>query len=184
MRATVCSAQSRHPKILFPKGGSARCGNRMDAMIQEDAVQMLLRLGMTVSCAESCTGGLVAKRITDVPGASGVFPGGVVSYANRVKSGLLGVSEELLQTDGAVSESCAALMSKGVRSLMQTDIGLSTTGYAGPSGDPAGLVYVAYSDELHTVVRRLLLEGDRSSVRSQAADAVLSLMMEELKWRL
>lgn len=156
----------------------------MNAMIQEDAVHMLLRLGMTVSCAESCTGGLVAKRITDVPGSSGVFPGGVVSYANRVKSGLLGIPDEMLRTEGAVSESCAALMSKGIRSLMHTDIGLGTTGYAGPDGDPVGLVYIAYSDELHTVVRRLLLEGDRRCIRAQTADAVLSLMMEELKWRL
>ena len=168
---------------VFRKGSFRAAEALVAIMIQEDAVKLLQQLGMTVSCAESCTGGLVAKRITDVPGASEVFPGGVVSYSNRVKSGLLGVSEELLKTTGAVSESCAALMSKGVRALMGTDIGISTTGYAGPDGEEVGLVYIAYSDDLHTVVRRLQLEGNRKHIRSQAANAALSLMMEELKWR-
>lgn len=124
--------------------------------LEELVVQELTEKGMTLATAESCTGGLLAKRITDVSGASGVFETGVVSYANSVKEKLLGVPCEILSTHGAVSEECAKAMAEGVRRLAGSSIGVGITGIAGPGGGteekPVGLVYIALSDGEHTWV--------------------------------
>lgn len=139
----------------------------------------------TFAAAESCTGGLIAKRITDIPGASEVFPGGVVSYTNGVKARLLGVSEKTLAEAGAVSAATAREMAEGVRRAAGADIGVSVTGLAGPSGDdrgnPVGTVFLALADERGTVVRHFLYEGgDRESIRTRAADDAFSLLAERL----
>ena len=109
-------------------------------------VEILKERGLTISTAESCTGGLVAKTFTDVSGVSSVFWGGVVSYDNSVKENVLGVKRETLDSYGAVSYQTAKEMAQGVRDLCKTDIGISTTGIAGPTGGtpekPVGTVYI------------------------------------------
>ena len=137
--------------------------------------------GMTLGTAESCTGGLIAKRMTDLPGSSSVFKGGVVSYCNEIKHSLLGVPQELLDQYGAVSESVARAMAEGARNALNCDLAVSTTGVAGPgsdaNGNPAGLVYVALAGPNGTEVRRFHLSGaSRSRVRTTAAHHAFDLI--------
>jgi PncC family amidohydrolase len=112
-------------------------------------VRLLQERSLTLAVAESCTGGLIGHLLTDVPGSSRVFPGGVVAYGNRPKQDLLGVPAELLRTHGAVSGEAALAMAEGVRRSMQTDLGVGVTGIAGPTGGsaekPIGTVYIAYA---------------------------------------
>ena len=112
----------------------------------ERVVQELHLRGMTLATAESCTGGLIAKLITDVPGSSAVLVGGVVSYTNAVKMQVLGVDPSVIERDTEVSTACARSMAEGARALMKTDLAVSATGYAGPGGgtarDPVGTVYL------------------------------------------
>ena len=134
--------------------------------------------------AESCTGGLIAKRLTDVPGASAAFLGGVVSYTNAVKAGVLGVPRELLEQYGAVSEPVARAMAEGVRRLTGSDLAVSVTGLAGPDGDdrgnPVGTVYLGLSLPGETLVRRLALGGDRPRIRLLAASNALDMIRRHL----
>ena len=147
---------------------------------EEHAVQTLKARRLTVSTAESCTGGLIAKRITDVPGASAVFPGSVVSYTNGVKENALGVPGEILAQFGAVSEPVAWAMAEGIRRMMKSDLALSVTGLAGPDGDdrgnPVGTVYIGLAAPDGTEVTLLHLRGSRESIRQQAADYALALL--------
>ena len=112
-------------------------------------VRALQERGYTLAVAESCTGGLIGHLITDVPGSSRVFPGGVVAYGNRPKRDLLGIPVELMQAHGAVSAETALAMAQGVRRAMQTDVGVGVTGVAGPTGGsaekPIGTVFIAYA---------------------------------------
>ena len=129
-------------------------------------------------------GGLVAARLTDCPGASAVFRGAVVAYANAVKQALLGVDAALLATEGAVSAPCAAAMAEGVRARLGSDWGVATTGIAGPGGatpaKPVGLVFIAVAGSNGTVVERNQFDGDRAAVRQQATARVLVLLTERL----
>lgn len=151
---------------------------------EQHAVEALKTRGLTVSAAESCTGGLIAKRITDVAGASAVFPGGVVSYTNGVKHRVLEVPQTLLDSCGAVSEPVARSMAEGVRRLTGSDLALSVTGLAGPDGDdrgnPVGTVYIGLSGPDGTEVTHLMLRGNRESIRQQAADYALALLNRHL----
>lgn len=134
--------------------------------------------GWTVGVAESLTGGLVTAALVSVPGASRVLRGGVVAYATDLKAALLGVDEDLLAERGAVDEAVAAQMAAGVRSATGADVGLATTGVAGPDpqdGNLPGAVFVAVSTPLASEVHRLDLEGDRSQVIAEAARGVLEL---------
>ncbi len=146
---------------------------------------LLRAAGLTVAVAESCTGGLLAKRFTDVPGSSDHFLGGVVSYDNRVKTALLGVPTELLSAKGAVSEEVAAAMVEGVCRATGSDCALSTTGIAGPDGGtdekPAGLVYVGSMVKGLTQVERFRLFGSRDQVRERAAFSALDLLRRRLQ---
>ena len=141
----------------------------------ETAVLNLLKeKGVTLGTAESCTGGLIAKRMTDVPGSSAVFKGGVVSYCNEIKANVLGVPQELLDEFGAVSEPVAKAMAEGARKVLDCDLAVAATGVAGPGsddqGNPAGLVYVALAAPNGTYVRELRLSGaSRQRVRTTAA---------------
>ena len=141
--------------------------------------------GLTVACAESCTGGLVAKRITDVAGASQVFHCGVVAYSNPVKTGVLGVSQQTLNAFSAVSAETAREMAAGIRRLSGADIGIATTGNAGPApseGKPVGEVYVAVDSEACITVRKLHLDRNaedlRDWIRTSAASHALHLALE------
>ena len=145
--------------------------------------RQITRLGsatqLTVSGAESCTGGLIAKLLTDIPGSSAVFCGACVSYTNEIKKGVLGVSEETIDRYTEVSHECAKEMASGALRVFGSDIAYSTTGYAGPGGgteqDPVGTVYVGIATKQTTVSYRLNLPKDatRTFIRNAAAEFVL-----------
>jgi nicotinamide-nucleotide amidase len=145
---------------------------------------LLRRSGLKVAVAESCTGGLVAKRFTDVPGSSAYFVGGVVAYDDDAKTEVLGVPTPLLIDHGAVSEEVAAAMAEGVSKLLATDCALSTTGIAGPEGGseekPVGLVFIGSVVRGETEVERLRLFGRRDQIRERAAMAALDLLRRRL----
>ena len=147
-------------------------------------VSYLIELRKTIATAESCSGGLIAHRLTNVPGASTPFVGGVVAYSNQVKQALLGVPEELLAAHGAVSEPVARAMAEGVRARLGTDWSVAVTGIAGPGGGspekPVGLVYMAVAGPGDTRAVRFQFSGDRESVKSQTAEAALELVWESL----
>lgn len=159
----------------------------MTERIAEIVGRLLRDRRLTLAVAESCTGGLIGHRITDVPGSSDYFLGGVISYSNTAKVALLGVSPATLRKYGAVSRQTAAEMAEGARLAFGADIALSATGIAGPSGGsrrkPVGLVYVGLAYGCGTVVRRILLKGVRWTVKSQAADAALEMAREHLDRR-
>lgn len=165
-----------------------KLGNSIFAFRGETMEQVVgLKLsvgGFTVAVAESCTGGLIAQRLTDVPGSSKYFVEGVVTYSNASKTRLLGVDPKLILAEGAVSASVAEAMAEGVREHAGTDFGLAVTGIAGPDGGteekPVGLVFVALADDAHTEHRRLTLPGDRHLVRWRASQAVLDLLRRRL----
>lgn len=154
--------------------------------LEETLVRILAKNKMTLSCAESCTGGLISKRITDVSGASEVFLGGVCSYAESVKESVLGVPRSVLEEHSAVSEQTARLMAEGVRRITGADIGVSTTGYAGPSGgtekDPVGTVYIAVATKEKTLVKRVSYSGlrDRVFIRRAASSYAMGLVLSLL----
>ncbi len=134
--------------------------------------------GWTLAVAESLTGGLVSARLVEVPGASVVLRGGVVAYATDLKESVLGVDGALLAARGAVDPDVARQMAQGVARVLGADVGLATTGVAGPDpqdGKAPGAVYVAVATPERTEVRELRLEGDRSAVRDAAAGHVLAL---------
>ena len=151
----------------------------------EQAVSALLReKKLTLAAAESCTGGLISKRMTDLSGASRVYHGGVVSYVNEVKNRVLGVSEETLERFGAVSAETAAEMAAGVRRVCGSDVGVSVTGVAGPDkddrGNEVGTVYVGVATAENSYVTLLSLSGDRDAIRAAAADHALELVRKTL----
>jgi nicotinamide-nucleotide amidase len=147
----------------------------------EDVVGHQLRLKQfTIATAESCTGGLLAERLTRVPGSSDYFAGSIVSYTNDAKARLLGVSEEALERYGAVSGEVAEAMARGVKERIGATIAVSVTGTAGPGGGtdavPVGTVYIGLADDLVTSNRRLVLPGDRHLVRWRASTAALEMV--------
>ncbi|MGH9882144.1 MAG: competence/damage-inducible protein A, partial [Pyrinomonadaceae bacterium] len=165
------------------KLGASVFSFRGEAM--EEVVGLKLTLGgYTVAVAESCTGGLIAQRLTDVPGSSRYFIEGVVAYSNDAKTRTLGVEPMLLLEHGAVSAPVAEAMAEGIRNRAGTDFGLSVTGIAGPGGGspekPVGLVYIALVDDLQTEHRKLIIPGDRYLIRWRASQAALDLLRRRL----
>jgi len=151
----------------------------------EEVVGLRLAVaGFTLATAESCTGGLVAHRLTEVPGSSTYFTEGVVAYSNESKTRRLGVPAELIEAHGAVSAEVAEAMAEGVKRRAETDFGLAVTGVAGPGGGttekPVGLVYVALADDAHTEHKRLMLPGDRQLIRWRASQFALDLLRRRL----
>jgi nicotinamide-nucleotide amidase len=151
----------------------------------EEVVGLKLSLGgFTLAVAESCTGGLIAQRLTDVAGSSKYFIEGVVTYSNESKTRALGVEPSLILEHGAVSAEVAEAMAEGIRNRAKTDFGLAVTGIAGPGGGseekPVGLVYVALSDEVQTTHRKLQIPGDRQLVRWRSSQAALDLLRRRL----
>ncbi|WP_026835711.1 CinA family protein [Eubacterium xylanophilum] len=148
--------------------------------LQDWIVKELTKQHATITCAESCTGGLIAGAIIDSPGASAVFNESYVTYANESKMGLLGVREETLERFGAVSEECAREMAYGAAKRAGADVAICSTGIAGPDGGtpekPVGLVYIScfYRDKV--VVEKLNLSGSRSEIRRGAVDLALELV--------
>lgn len=140
--------------------------------------------GLTLAVAESCTGGLVSSAITDIPGSSGYFLGGVVSYADDVKQHHLGVPAQVIAAHGAVSAQVARAMAEGARARFESGIAAAVTGIAGPDGGsdakPIGLTYVAVADEGGVDVRRFVWAGGRLANKRSSAEAVLQLLVERI----
>lgn len=154
-------------------------------ILEEKIVKRLTEKGMTLTTAESCTGGMIAQRITNVSGASSVFECGIVSYSNRIKAEMLGVNPETLERFDAVSEETAREMAEGARRKAKASLAVSVTGIAGPSSDdsrkPVGLIYIGLSDGKETLVHRMenhFTENIRENNRRAAADEAL-----EMVWR-
>ena len=153
----------------------------MEANLESKVIASLIEKKATVATAESCTGGMVAEKLTSVSGASSAIKYSVVTYCNKAKEILVGVNHETLEKFGAVSEQTASEMAAGVRKIMGADIGVSVTGLAGPLGDegkPVGLVYIGVSSDNYNAVLENHFDGDRDSVRKQATDTALELVLK------
>lgn len=152
--------------------------------LEEVLGRILAQRGLRIAVAESCTGGLIANRITNISGSSTYFDRGVVTYSNRSKTELLGVRDSLLRKDGAVSRAVAEAMAVGVRKLAGTDIGLSTTGIAGPTGGtaekPVGLLWIGYADAKGELAVKFQLGDGRLRFKERASQAALELVRRKL----
>ena len=139
--------------------------------------------GKTLVTAESLTGGGIGSALTAVSGASAVYKGGVISYTNEVKQGILGVPEELLEIHGAVSAPVAEAMAMGARKLLDADVAVSVTGLAGPGGDdygnPVGTVFIGYADGEKSLFVHRVFSGSRQQIRQQTIEAALKLVLEQ-----
>ncbi|MGE4275286.1 MAG: CinA family protein [Candidatus Methanomethylophilaceae archaeon] len=154
----------------------------------EQVISALRCRGLTLAVAESCTGGLVGKLITDSPGSSKVFLGGVVAYSDQVKVGMLDVPPGVIRNHGAVSAQTALSMADGVRKAIGADVGISCTGIAGPEGGtelkPVGLVCMAVSGLDDSMVEVLLFKGDRDRIRKSSAQHLLGMLGEFMEGKL
>lgn len=173
--AALDAAEARLEPVVGPWRFDAPSGD-----LAEDVLELLAGRGWTVALGESCTGGLVAKRLTDVPGASRVVCGGVVAYSNEAKSGLLGVPEALIREGGAVSEAVARALASGARERFGASAGVGITGIAGPGGGsdekPVGTVHMAVCTPDREAAEHHVFSGDREAVRIRAAQAALDLL--------
>jgi len=156
-----------------------------DEILEEVIVKLLTKRHQTMATAESCTGGLLANRITNVPGASQIFVTGYVCYANRAKTDMLDVDPKLIETRGAVSEPVARALAEHARTCARSDHALATTGIAGPTGGspekPVGTVYVALaSAESETIVREFFFPTDRETFKQLAAQAAFEMLRQKL----
>lgn len=152
---------------------------------QKKILAIMQNRQLTVSTAESCSGGLLAASLNELAGSSTIFMGGVVAYDNTVKIGMLGVRKSLLDRVGAVSEEVALAMAKNVRRRLRTDYALATTGIAGPGGGtktkPVGTVWIAIAGKRKTQAKLLKLSGSRQKIRVSTVKACLELLHSELK---
>ena len=169
-------------KTVLYSGGKPYIDDSRCARTAE-LLEAVRKSGRHVATAESCTGGLVAKRITDVAGCSDVFPGGVVSYANEIKEALLGVPKEILEAHGAVSPQVAEAMARGICRTMNAEVGIATTGIAGPGGGtatkPVGLVYIGICVDGEIEV--IKLNVNRNFSREQIRNAAAGFAIEEAR---
>ena len=154
----------------------------MDLLIEIS--ELLKKNKLKIATAESCTGGLIGHTLTNISGSSEYYDRGVISYSNKAKMELLGVSEKLLEKYGAVSKQVAEAMAEGIRIRSQVDIGISTTGIAGPTGGtkdkPVGLVYIGVSTVNKTIVRRFQFHDDRLGNKNSTCKAALEMLLEVL----
>ncbi len=152
--------------------------------IEETVGKLLKEKRLTIATAESCTGGLISNRITNISGSSAYFDRGVVSYSNEAKVGVLHVPEELIRNFGAVSEEVAKAMAEGIRMISKTDIGVSVTGIAGPTGGtpekPVGLVFIALADSAGTIVRKHMFPDERVRFKERTSQAALELVRRRI----
>lgn len=146
---------------------------------------MMIKRALTLSVAESCAGGLISNLITDIPGSSSYFRGAVVAYSNEAKVGLLKVPKKFIEKDGAVSERTAAAMARGARRIFSSDLALSVTGIAGPSGGspakPVGIAYIAVSSRNGVKARKVNFSGSRLALKRRFAEAALKMLVEALE---
>ena len=153
--------------------------------MEQEIVDLLMKYRLKITTAESCTGGLIAAALVNVPGVSGQFEEGYITYSNEAKERLLGVSHETLARYGAVSSQTAEEMARGVQAAAGADLGLISTGIAGPDGGtkekPVGLVYLACAYKDTVTTERHIFDGDRQTVRRASVEAALSLALRVLK---
>jgi nicotinamide-nucleotide amidase len=200
VEVTVCARDLEIHVDLFVEQGSERRAAEVEAAllgefgrtlfaederpVAEAVVDLARARGLTIATAESCTGGMVAARLTDVAGASDVFVGGAVAYSNAVKVAQLGIPADVLARHGAVSAETAAAMANGARRALAADVAVAVTGIAGPGGGtpakPVGLVFLHVEGPEGREGRRLELPGDRESVRARATAYALHLLREVL----
>ncbi len=151
---------------------------------EERINELMARHRLTLGCAESCTGGLIGHRLTNVPGSSSYFIASIVAYAYEAKEALLGVPHDVLIREGAVSEAVVLAMARGVRRVLGTDIGVAVTGIAGPGGatptKPVGLTYLGLVAPGVERVQRHVWSGDRVSNKERSADALLQMLLTYL----
>jgi nicotinamide-nucleotide amidase len=198
--ATICARDFEiHVDLMVEPGGESRAGDLATALrtragrylfaederpVEELVLDACRTQGLTLATAESCTGGLVAARLTSIPGSSDAFLGAVVAYADEVKAAELGVPGSVLERHGAVSAETAAAMATGARERLGAGVAVAVTGVAGPGGatadKPVGLVYLAMSGTLGERVRRAHFPGDRERIRHQASQAALEMLRRAL----
>ncbi|HIA31477.1 MAG TPA: nicotinamide-nucleotide amidohydrolase family protein, partial [Candidatus Marinimicrobia bacterium] len=156
-----------------------------DVSLEEVVGNRLRELGLTLATAESCTGGLLGHRITGVSGSSDYYLGGVVSYNNKAKMELLGVKKQTLEKFGSVSEETVREMAQGVKSLFKTDLGISISGIAGPTGGspekPVGLIYIGLSSEKEVTIKKFNFFRDRDSNKRISSQVALNMIRLALK---
>lgn len=152
--------------------------------LAQDVGDLLRAKNLSIVTAESCTGGMIGHLLTEVPGSSAYFWGGIIAYSNEVKHRVLQVQHITLTNFGAVSEQVAREMARGARRMLEADIALSVTGIAGPDGGtdekPVGLTYIGLATPDIAVVERHVWEGDRSANKQYSADAALKMVIEHL----
>lgn len=167
-------------KELKNRFGSHIYSTEEETTLEKAVADLAIANSLTITCAESCTGGLLSARLINVPGISEVYKSGVITYSNKAKRKLLGVKKSTLQKHGAVSERTAEEMAKGAASTSKADVAVAITGIAGPDGGtedkPAGLVYIACCVKGRTTVKKHLFSGSRDKVRESAVSAALGLM--------
>jgi nicotinamide-nucleotide amidase len=150
--------------------------------LEQEVAKLLLSLKMTIAVAESCTGGLICHRLTNISGSSDYFERGVVAYSNPSKTELLGISSEIIRQHGAVSEACVRAMAAGVRQAARTDLGLSISGIAGPTGGtlekPVGTVFMALAWNENVQCWGYLFEGSRGEIKRKASEEALRRLRE------
>jgi nicotinamide-nucleotide amidase len=156
-----------------------------DETLEEVVVKVLTKRNQTLASAESCTGGLIANRITNVPGASRVFVAGYVCYANQAKTDMLNIDPKLIETHGAVSEPVARALAEHARDCARSDYALSTTGIAGPTGGspekPVGTVYIALAlGDAETIVKKFFFPTDRETFKQLAAQTAIDLLRRRI----
>jgi len=155
-------------------------------LVNDLAYELIQKLGqrhLTISVAESLTGGLVAASLTQIPGASAVFKGGIIAYRDEIKQKVLKVDPALITKFTSISEPVAQSMATNVREIMNTDIGIATTGVAGPDksdGFAPGIVFVAISIGDHKICQKLELVGDRTQIRDQSVNEIFKLTLSQL----
>lgn len=158
--------------------------NKEEPLLEEMIVALLCEKKVTLATAESCTGGMLASRIIDVPGVSEVFKAGFVTYANEAKQNLIGVKEETLAQFGAVSEQTAREMVLGAMKAAKADMAVATTGIAGPGGGtkekPVGLVYIACGSADDIVVEKCRFNGSRKEIRQASVEHALGMLYKEI----
>ncbi|MBT4881251.1 MAG: CinA family protein [Flavobacteriales bacterium] len=151
----------------------------------DDLHQICIEKGVSIAVAESCTSGLIASKLSQKPGSSTFFKGGVVAYQNEIKANVLGVSQLVIDKKTEVSSEVVTQMAEGVKKSFSSDYSVATTGYAGPTGEannnPIGTVFIAISNSVNTKVERFVFSGDRQSVVNQSSEKSLELLYSAIK---
>ena len=151
----------------------------------EKIASLLKEKKLWIATAESCTAGLIGHTLTNIPGSSEYYKGGIISYSNEVKMKILGVKKETLETYGAVSEQTACQMAEGAKRVLETDIAIATTGIAGPGGGtkekPVGLVYIGLATPEGVEARKFIFHGDRLQNKENFCNAALKMLLEYLE---